>query len=192
MVSFRRSLLGRMFRIIIHVLYTDKLNDACNYVLFLQVLVFSANQEGSNRGPTELYGKHCCPAGLSFGAMYVWYESVSVPEVLTPVHHNVLNLLVTLFLLCLCFVMFLIIDMIIFPASINLFKNALKRSWIAFLLFYFFTVLGDPLILYILYTYCMHLLIVDSEVNAHCYDWLTVVYVWQPTSFTNGRCFDLG
>ncbi len=29
--------------------------------------------------------------------------------------------------------------------------------------------------------------IVDSEVNAHCYDWLKVVHVYQPKSFTDGR-----
>ncbi len=33
--------------------------------------------------------------------------------------------------------------------------------------------------------------IVDSEVNAHCCDWLTLVYVWQSTSFTDGCCCDL-
>lgn len=56
----------------IHTLYTDKLNSACNYLpFFSQVLVFSANQEGSNRWPTELYRKHCRLACLSFGAMYV-------------------------------------------------------------------------------------------------------------------------
>ncbi len=40
------------------------------------------------------------------------------------------------------------------------------------------------------WTQCRYLL--DSEVNAHCCDWLTVVYVWQCTFLTDGRRGDLG
>ncbi len=59
----------------------------------------------------------------------------------------------------------------------------LKESWTIFSLF-FYCYLGSTYnVINIFTSKTSSFRVAVSEVNTHCYDWLTVVYVWQPTSF---------